>query len=204
METKKLVKKLNEIQMPKEMQERIIRNCYIEMEEKNMSNNRTKKFFKKPVAIVASLTICVCLAGVTSLAATGKLEGFFKDIVRFDGAVTGTSYEQATEEVELKIVDVTEELTVEVTMINPQVAPYSTFEVFGIENYKIVDMNDNVIMEGTTTEMTEVVNGKVNVNISLENITSGEYKLIVSKLVGSAKADQPLVVSGVWECEFVK
>lgn len=40
--------------------------------------------------------------------------------------------------------------------------------------------------------------------ISLEEVPAGEYKLIVTELVGGFKADQPLVVSGTWECEFTK
>ena len=204
METRKLVKKLNEIEMPKDMQERIIRNCNNEMEEKIMSKNTKNLFFKKPIIVVASLVLCLGLTGVTALATAGKLEGYFKDIIRFDGAVIGTSYEQATDEIELKVIDVSDELTVEVTMLNPKTVPYSTFELFGIEKYKIVNMDNKVIVEGVTTEMVEIVGDKVNVNISLENIAGGEYKLMVSELVGSSKADQPLVMSGEWECEFVK
>ena len=30
----------------------------------------------------------------------------------------------------------------------------------------------------------------------------GKYELIVSEMVGSSKADQPLVISGTWEVEF--
>ena len=153
---------------------------------------------------MASLVLCLGLTGVTALATAGKLEGYFKDIIRIDGAVIGTSYEQATDEIELKVIDVSNELTVEVTMLNPKTVPYSTFELFGIEKYKIVNMDNKVIVEGVTTEMVEIVGDKVNVNISLENIAGGEYKLMVSELVGSSKADQPLVMSGEWECEFVK
>ena len=204
METKKLVEKLNEIKMSKELQERIIKNCYLEMEEKTMRKNTTKNFFKRPMAVAASLALSFGLMGVTALAATGKLEGFFKDIIRWDGAVTGTSYEQATDEVELSVMNVSDELEIKVAMVNPVVVPYSVFELFGVESYQIVDVAGNVIIEGEPTEMVEVVDGKVNISISLDDISSGKYKLIVRQLVGSAKADQPIVLSGAWECEFVK
>lgn len=204
MEKKFIVEKLKEIEMPKEMQERIIRNCYMEMKEKIMSKKTSKKFYKRPVVAVASLALCLCLTGITALAATGKLQGFFKDIIGWNGAITGTSYEQATEEIELSVATESDELTVVLTMVNPEVAPYSVFETFGIENYRIVDMDGKVIVEGGTTEMAEVVAGKVHVNISLGNLASGEYKLLVNELVGSAKADQPLVISGTWECKFEK
>lgn len=206
MEQKRLMQKLNktvnEIVMPKEMQERIIRNCYVEMEEKIMSDNTPKKYFKKSVIVAASLLLCISLSGITALAATGKLQGFFKDITGWNGAVIGTTYEQATEEIELRVIEDKNTLVVEVTMLNPQTAPYNSFEVLGVESYKVVDENGAVVLEGTTTEMTKVIDGKAKVAIPLENIPNGEYKLVVSQLVGSAKADQPLVLSGTWECEF--
>ena len=118
MEKNELEKKVKEIKMPKEMQERIIRTCYKEMEENTM-----KKCFKKPMVAVATVALGLCLTGITALASTGKLEGFFKDIIRWDGAVIGTSYEQATEEVELNIVDVAQQLTVELTILHSDVAP---------------------------------------------------------------------------------
>lgn len=204
METNKLVEKLNEIEMPKEMQDRMIRKCYMEMEKKAMSKNRIKHFFKKPMIVVASLTLCFCLTGITALATTGKLQGFFKDIIRWDGAVTGTSYEQATDEIEVSVVTDSDELIVSANMVNPQNVPYSLFETFGIESYKIVDMSEHVVAEGKVAEMAELIDGKATVIISIDTITSGNYKLVIEEFIGSAKADQPLVMSGTWECEFTR
>ena len=113
MDKKKFVNKIKEIEMPKDMQQRIIEKCYIETEKKNMN-----KMFKKPMVAVASFAICVCLMGVTALAAAGKLEGYFRDIKRWDGAVIGTAYEQATDEVELNIIEFSDKLVVEITMVN--------------------------------------------------------------------------------------
>lgn len=172
-----------------------------EMEKKVVSKN-ISRFFKRPIVAVASLVLCVCVTGVTVLASTGILQGFFKDIIGWNGAVIGTTYEQATEELELSIADVAEEIILNVNMVNPEVAPYREFELFGIESYKIVDMSGNVVVEGTTTEMAEITDGAAIVNISLDNVSDGQYKLIVSKMIGSSKADQPLVLSGIWECEF--
>lgn len=200
MDKKFISKKINEIEMTQEMQERIIRNCYIKMEEQTM--NKVKKSLKKPMVAVVSLSLCLCLSGVTALATTGKLQGFFKDITSWNGAVTGTSYEQATDEIEMIVATISDKLMVSVTMVNPKEAPYSSFETFGVESYKIVDMKGNEITKGKATEMAKVVDGKVNVNISLNNISSGEYKLIVNNFVGGAKAEQPLIISGTWECEF--
>ncbi len=204
MDENKLKNKICEIEMSEEMQERILKNCYMEMEDKIMNKNTAKNFFRKPMVAVASLALCVCLTGVTALAATGKLEGFFKDITNWNGAVVGTSYEQATDEIEVSVVSVTDELTIEATMIKPQKAPYSVLETLGVNSYKITDMAGKVIVKGGASEVAEIVDGKVILNIALEDLANGEYKLIVSSFVGGAKAEQPLVISGNWECEFTK
>ena len=169
-----------------------------------MNKNTPKNIFKRPLVAVATFALCLCATGVTALAATGKLQGYFKDITNWSGAITGTSYEQATDEVELTVLEVSDELTLEIEFVNPKVAPYSFFEQFGVESYKIVDMAGKVIAEGETSEPAEISEGKANITISLLNIPNGEYKLIVSELVGSSKADQPLILSGAWECEFAK
>ena len=197
MDKKKFVNKIKEIEIPKDMQQRIIEKCYIETEKKSMN-----KMFKKPMVAVASFALCVCLMGVTALAATGKLEGYFRDIKRWDGAVIGTAYEQATDEVELNIVEVSDKLVVEITMVNFKEAPYSFFEMFGIKNYKIVDANGKVIVENENLEMSAIANNKVLVNVPLDDVGNGEYTLIVSELVGGSKADQPLGLAGTWECSF--
>ena len=197
MDKKKFANKIKEIEMPKDMQQRIIKKCYIETEKKNMN-----KMFKKPMVAVASFTLCVCLMGVTALAAAGKLEGYFRDIRRWDGAVIGTAYEQATDEVEVNIIEVSDKLVVEITMVKPKEAPYSFFEMFGIKNYKIVDANGKVTVENENLEMSAIANNKVLVNVPLDGIANGEYTLIVSELVGSSKAEQPLGLSGTWECSF--
>lgn len=199
MEEKKLKEKLNEIEMPRKMRERIMKNCYMKMEEKKMRkiNNR------KPMVAAASFVVCLVLTGVTVLAASGKIGGFFKDIVRWDGAVTGTTYEQATDEVELKITEIADALTIEMTLLQPNVVPYSFFDVVGIGEYKVLDTNGKTVLKGEATESAEIVEGKVTVHIPLEQISGGKYKLVVTELIGSAKAEQPLAMSGNWECEFV-
>ena len=170
------------------------------MEEKNM--NKLKRFFTKPMAIAASFALCLCLTGITAFAATGKIGGFFKDITRWDGAVIGSSYEQATDEVEVTVNNAEGELIVELTLLNADVVPYREFEMFGIDQYKIVDRKGTVVAENALATMSLIENGKVSIRIPLDNIASGEYTLIVSKLVGSSKADQPLLLSGIWKCDF--
>ncbi len=163
---------------------------------------KMRKLFRRPAVAVAALAICVCITGVTALATTDKVKGFFKDIIRWDGAVVGTEYEQATDELNLTITSVPEEINVEVKMVNPDVAPYGFFELFGIASYKIMDSNGNVVVEASATEMVEITDGVINLKLPCNDLPAGEYELVVNKMVGSAKADQPLELSGVWKCGF--
>ena len=50
--------------------------------------------------------------------------------------------------------------------------------------------------------MSVITDDKVFVNVPLDDVGNREYTLIVSELVGSAKADQPLGLTGTWECSF--
>lgn len=202
MEIKKLSEMIHEIEMPKDMQERIIRTCYDKMEEKGLGKNKRYIFWSRPMVAVATLVLCLCLTSITALATTGKLQGFFKDIVGWNGAVTGTSYEQATDKINLSVVKVSDKLTVMVEMVDPTAVPYITFDTFGIERYEIVNMNGEIVYEGKATEPVEIAGGKARIIVPLDDLAAGNYILKVREFVGSAKADQPLVLSGNWECEF--
>lgn len=199
---KELAKKVKEIELPKDMRERIRQNCKIEMEEKFMSKNKVYRFSKKSIVTAASLVLCLGITSVTVLAATGKLKGFFKDEKRWDGAVVGTSYEQATDEINVNVIDVTEQILLEVKFVNPEMYPYKEFETLSVGSYKIVDVSGKVFMRGSESDWEDIVEGKVTINIATDDFVPGEYKLIVEEFVGSKKADQPLVMSGTWECEF--
>ena len=149
--------------------------------------------------MAAALSVFVCFSIVGAAAVKN---GFFKDVTRQDGTVVGTTYEQASEEIELNVAVAENELTVSVTMLSPDKPPYSELDEFGISSYQITDMSGNVVIKDAATELSQISNGQAEIKISLEGIGSGNYKLVINKYVGSAKADQPLEISGVWECEF--
>lgn len=205
MEMQRLVEKVKEINMPDEMQERIISRCYqtsnLEMENQTMKK-KTNTFFRTTAAVAASLALCLCITGVTAMAASGQLKGFFKDVKNWQGAVTGTAYEQATDELKVAILDSTEELTVLVTMVNPKVAPYIAIQELGVESYEILDASGKVVMKGEATAMAEVVDGQATIIVPAKEVGAGTYKLVIRAFVGGAKAEQPLTMSGTWEVEF--
>lgn len=204
MMSKELKEKVNEIEMPDNMRARIIKNCYSKLEEETMKEHKRNSLFRRPMVAVATLALCICVTGISAMAATGKLQGFFKDITRWDGAVVGTSYEQATEEMQVNATETSEGLEIEVTFLTPDQAPYLYFEQFGIQTCEIVDSDGKVMVKEITSELAEVQDGKVNILLTLEELPKGSYKLRISEMVGAKKADQPLVLHGAWECEFAR
>ena len=166
-----------------------------------MKTNRNC-IFRKSAVVFAVLAICLSLS-VTALATTDIMQGFFRDITDYCGAVVGTSYEQATDEIAVAAAVNGSELTVLATFEDPQMFPYRETEKLGIAAYKIVDADGNVVKEGAA-ESAEVSNGQATVNIQLNDIDSGSYKLIVTAFVSEKKADQPLKISGSWEYAFTK
>ncbi len=171
--------------------------------KKRMMSKHVIKSFKKPMIAIASLVLMICLTGMVVWATAGKQQGFFKDITGWDGAVIGSVYEQATEEILLDVDIVDENLILEIKMVNPEVIPYREFEMFGIRSYEIVDLEGNIVKAEDSAEITEVNSGTANVSLLLDQIPAGKYQLIVREMVGSKKADQPLILKGIWVCEFV-
>lgn len=204
MEMSKITKKICEIEMPKEMRKRIIGNCKKQMEEERMSRTQKNKkpMFQRPLTVVASVALCVCVVGVTALAASEKLQGFFKDVKRWDGAVTGTTYENATEEIKVEVAVEGETIEVYVEAQDPTKAPYGFFDILEIGTYEIVDNQGNIV--DISAEPAQWDAGKATIEMSAEDLPAGSYTLIIHEFVGSAKADQPLPIRGNWVCEFEK
>ena len=218
MERNLLKEEIKEIKMPLAMQERILENCRnAGLEEKETvfmvkkiaagtNKQKTRKSsgrkWTRIATVAAAVTLCLGLGGITVMAASGKLDGFFADVTRWDGAVVGTTYEQATEEIAVSAVVSGDSLIVDAILLKAGEAPYAYVEGFGVQKYQIVDAKGDVVAEGTSSEADEITDGKVSVEIPLDELESGSYTLIITEFVGTAKAEQDLPMKGYWECEF--
>lgn len=194
-----LKKSIEAIEMSDEMQARIIKNCRLSTTHKTEEftmKKRNNNWFMKPIAIAAVLTLCMVAAGAASHF------GMFKDITDWSGAVTGTEYVQATEDIQLDASTTKDELAVTITLLTPDTVPYSELDTMGIGSYKIVDLNGKVIVNGESSDFFHIVDGKVNIFIPLNGLENGSYKLVVDAFSGAKKADNILRISGSWECEF--
>lgn len=191
------------ITMPEEMKRRMIYSCRTEIMNTERENKmkRYTMFFKKPAAVFAALALCLSLSA-TALAGTDILQGYFKDIINFHGAITGQTYEQATDEIGMEAVVKEDELQVQVVFFKPEQLPYREEEKLSIGEYKITDVNGKVVQTGEETDFSAIVDGSAIISIPLEERSSGSYKLIVSSFVGAKKADQNLKMQGHWTLDF--
>lgn len=203
MDYERLKNAVKKVEMSDEIRARIIRNCELtnsdEMEENTMNKTKRNRWFKKPTVTVAVVSLCLCFAGVA--AAAGRF-GFFKNITNWKGAVVGTEYEQASDEIKVTVSADESEITVRAVLADPAAVPYSEIETFGIESYKIMDMSGKVIVKGERTELFALIDGESEITIPSSDIGSGEYKIVIAAFVGARKGDQPLPINGAWECDF--
>jgi len=202
-----LKKKIEGIKMTGAMQERILQNCLREAEKERTSMSMTerknnKRWFQKPMAVAAALVLCLTVGGVTAFAASGKAEGFFKDITDWRGAVTGTTYEQATDEIEVNVKEEGSVLCVGVSFKDAEKAPYSELEQFAIGRYQVIDTSGDVAAKGDAGESVPVQDGQAVLTLNVEELPEGQYTLQLQSFIGSKKADQPLSINGNWEWEF--
>lgn len=196
---KELKKSVEEIKMSDEMKNRIIKNCYSQLSnEEEYVMKKTNVRFKKMIPLVAVLVVCVISVGAV---VANHFRGF-KDVTK-GTAVVGTVYDEATEMVKLDA-EVKDNLIVSAEFVDYTNFPYREIDIMDINSYKIVDNSGKVVNEGTAKSISEFENGKVNFEIPLDDVVSGEYKLVINEFVGSKKADRPLPIKGTWECPFVK
>lgn len=201
MELQNLKTAVEKIKMTDDAKQSIVRNCQTETvrERHNAGHNRNR--FRKPVKLAAALAVCFCFAGTM---ANADQAGFFQDIHNLAGAITGTSYEQASEEIEVCVeyTQGSDVLYVSAVFLKPDVAPYRELDTVSILEYEILDASGKLIAKGKGTEPAVVQNGGAVMEIPVAHIKPGDYVLEISSFTGEKKADQPLQINGFWMCEF--
>lgn len=195
MKMKLLKEEIKEIEMPCGMKERIIENC------RNIQNSRGRRW-PRFATVAAAVTLCLGLGGITAMAASGKMEGFFADVTRWDGAVIGETYEQATEEIEVSTTVSGDSIIVDAVLLKAGEAPYAFLENISVQTYSIVNEEGETVAEETSNEKAGITDGKISLKLPLDELEGGNYTLIITEFIGSAKAEQDLPIKGYWVCEF--
>ncbi len=186
------------IRMTDDMQNRIIRNC-------KAKENKTEVLFMKKTnykkfVIVAAVVVVLLSISVSTIATDGF--GIYKEKKNLSGAIVGGVYEQATNEIQLRTLSEGDCVTVSATIIEPERAPYFSFDTIRVGVYRIVDSAGAVVSQGEGTERVVITDGAFEIKIPFNK--TGEYKLYIDSFVGESKADQPLEIKGEWECVIGK
>lgn len=163
-------------------------------------------FFRKFGTVCAIMVICLslaaCGASENSSLIPESTKGYFRDITNVWGAVVGTSYEQATNEIDISVNTDDDQLSVLVTFIDPTISPYSEAEMLNIAEYQIIDQSGKTVKEGAT-EATEIVDGQAIVNIDLDDLAPNNFTLVISAFEAWELPSVPtLKLNGGWSVDF--
>ena len=167
-------------------------------------------------AIAAAVLLCVITACFCIPSVAVPLEGFFQDITRrLDGAVIGTEYENATQEIKIEASAAVKEngkimIPLEITFLEmgekePYI--YLTEGAAALGDYWVTDASGKEICSASgqqeATGLLEDGKAALMQPIAAETLLEGtEYILVVESVYGLQKAEQPLEMKGHWECGF--
>ena len=168
--------------------------------------------------IIAAAAVFVCVFAACMPSAARSFKGYFQDILRWDGAVTGATYQAAEQEVKIHVSgnmrQKEKKLLVQITFLDPAKAPYSELATGAIAlgDYQVIDLSDDATehviasAEGLQEEITGTIadaGTTVELPLQAEGLAAGkEYCLVIKCLYGIKKAEQPLRINGDWECRF--
>ena len=189
---------IKKIEMPNDMKERIRKNCLDALSHETEEHPMKKrKPLKRTFLIAAVLVLCLPVIGMAV-----SNSGAFKDVKNMFGAVTGTEYENAAEEILVSAVAEDMTLRLEATFVDPDAPPYKECEQFAIGSYQILDKTGNIVLKGKETQPEVIIDGKVVFGLPFEELEKGAYTMMIDSFIGSKKADQPLPIYGNWEIPF--
>ncbi len=170
----------------------------------------------KRAKITAAASVLLCTVLYLQVPAIGdSLHGFYQDAVRWwDGAVVGTEYKNAAQEIKIKAsAAVFQEgklvLPVEITFLEMEQMPYRYLAggEAALGDYQILDASGTEVYAAHgRQEAAGILEDKKAVlmqPVDADTLLKGEvYRLVVTSVYGIQKAEQPLKMQGYWECEF--
>lgn len=159
---------------------------------------KKSKRIKKWTVAVAIPAVIACISAGTYIAVEG---GFFRDKTTITGTVTGQTYENATDEIEVKSEYSGETLYITLNLLKYDAIPYSILDEIEPYSFSLINLSDN--SEEKIQFSPAKINGNtVEITADLSAEPDTEYRLSFGSFLGSKKADQPLEIKGNWETVF--
>ena len=173
------------------------------LEEKNMNKFKNVTWLKRLATTAAVLAVCA-----VTVVSAGALTGYFKDVKNFSGAIVGTEYINATNDVQMNVLDANDEyITLDINFVNPSEAPFAFIQKFAVTEYIVLDQNNNEVfsvnsdVENSSTAIIEADGALIK--LPTKHLNNKEtYTLKINTIYGLVKAEQPLKITGNWKCEF--
>ncbi len=166
----------------------------------NIKKNGGITMKKKTAFIIAAAALFITGAVTVYAGASGA---WMKDIKNPLGAITGQVYNDADTEIELSIISADANgFTVEAVVADFDKPPYIAIDFLKLDKFTVTDENGSIIAENNASESGEFINGCAAIYVSADITDAHTIFLHADRLVGSAKADQPLEINGSWECSF--
>ena len=193
---------MNEIPIPTNLHDR----CELGIDRAVQEQKGTitmLKFRKSTVAAAVALVLTFGLLTAGAITYADSIRGAFSDGTRFDGAVIGTEYHDATEEIEVTAETVGDTVIVNARFLYPADAPYAFISQLSLKNVTLTDSSGAKLLTVGETEITPITNGSVSIAIPMGTVSLSpheSYTLSFDTAVGHAKAEQPLPMSGNWSC----
>ena len=194
MELMLLKKELGSVALPPDTKARILENCAHTPGKK--AGRRAAFPLRRAVALAAALILCLALPAA-GMAMSNS--GFFKDVYNWQGAVVGTEYLNAAEEIRVEASLEGSTLTVAAVFAAPQELPYREHETLALGPYTLTGPGGEVLARGEGSDAAPITDGQAVLTIPLEAAPAGPCTLVVESFVGHKKADQPLPMAGPWE-----
>lgn len=190
MDIANLFESAKNIEIPGDMQTRIIANCQ-------------RCIRKRPLPIRKPLLIAAALLTLLGISAVGMVRsGYFQDIKNSFGTVIGTEYLNATEEICVQASLSDGALSVHISFVQPDMFPYRTTEQLAIGSCRITDANGTVHLTQASAASIPVADGEADIIIPLNAPLSSPCTLQIDSFISTKKADQPLEIKGSWSCNI--
>lgn len=189
-----------------------------EAEYYSASNNiKISKGIWTKTAAASAVILCAASVYFCYPAIAGSSNGFLKDIIRWwDGAVVGSEYENATDEIRITTSKAIVEkgnavIPLEITFLemgNKEPYIYLIGGEVSLGDYHIADAEGNELYSKRGQQETSglLKDGTASFMQPLDIHTLSKdtkYKLVIESIYGLQKAEQPLKMKGKWECEFI-
>ena len=200
MEIQNLKPALQKITLSEEAKNRIIQNCASSaLSHKEEIFMKKHTHFPKPATLAAVVVLCLCL---TLTVGAASRFGQFRDVFGFNGAVVGTTYENATQEIQVDAAIKEDQIILTIAFVDPNAFPYRELEFLTLGNYEILDTEGKVIAQGSGETPVTIENGQVTLSIPLNGTDCTGCELIITGFIGDKKAEQPLPITGNWRCRL--